>query len=756
MTTADHEDEQSSNSQHSGVSNKLRTHHHHVEIATLTMPAAATTSEAESGDGSTFVLEAPSHVIEQFVSEQPQYDNYGASEISHSTSKPKNPHIEGVVDLELVSHLVSGVTEEEFVDLLQQDGAYSQVYHDVYETTDQHQHDHSQQPRKEGDGESQPLLKQQLNDDTACLVVSADPFEHVSAEFHEESVVEYGLSSVKELGSAYKEAEEENDDNMSVVREAYLLSVPTNSAGGDPASGSYYSGEGIGSSGKTIENIFVLALPEVMATMKEDEAFEDVMGSTRTSHVTNTTVHNTMEELQHRLEHAFAPLPTDVRHIELRVSTAITTEGVALGHRPGEEIHLDVVVDRKVPPIGYIILVTGLFALSSVGVAFDLQQGGVTPEMKAFWRFTSTALLFSVLASKSLNKEELGKFTWKEFWVWMPFAGVNYGFMCTAFVVALEMTSLVNAFILSNLASLIIIGSKFAMGLPVLFWEGVGAAIGMAGALLCASAGYDAKEADNFDSKIAMLGNILAFLASVSTALYLSVAKTLRARVDLFVFMLLIFTYASATVLAYMTFVGQPYEFSFDPVIGLFGWVDMLMDRLPLELWMAIICNGLGTTGYIAIMKYFDPVVVSMVMLMEPILASLMGAAVGVSALPGLVTWAGDAVVVLGSILVIWSGSKKTETIDASGALHAVNEELLVEGKPDLLRRSSMSTKTSYLKRTISLKSPRLLRSPMIQTTRKDRSISEDTTEFVFVGNKARNVVSSTGLGGSRHKMAWN
>lgn len=415
----------------------------------MTLPAAATTSAVESGDGSTFVLEAPSHVIEQFVaSEQPPYKNYGASELSHSTSKSKNPHIEGVVDLELASHLVSGVTQEEFVDLLHQDVAYSPVQHDFLKTSEQHQHEQIQELRNETDSESQPLLQQSMNDDTSCLVVSPDPFENVIAEFHEESVVEYGLSSVKELDSTHSAGAEENDDNISVSKGAYLLSIPTNNAGGDHATGGSYNKGDVDNCGKAVDNIFVLALPEVMTTMKGGEPLEDVMESTRTSHVTTTTplVHNTMEELQHRLEHAFAPLPTDVRHIELRVSTAITTEGLALGHRPGEEIHLDLVVDRKVPLVGYIILVTGLFALSSVGVAFDLQQGGVTPEMKAFWRFTSTALLFLMLAAKSLNREELGKFTWKEFWVWMPFAGVNYGFMCTAFVVALEMTSLVNAF----------------------------------------------------------------------------------------------------------------------------------------------------------------------------------------------------------------------------------------------------------------------------------------------------------------------
>jgi hypothetical protein len=72
---------------------------------------------------------------------------------------------------------------------------------------------------------------------------------------------------------------------------------------------------------------------------------------------------------------------------------------------------------------------------------------------------------------------------------------------------------------LSNLASLIIIGSKYALGQPVLFLEGIGAAIGMSGALICAYAGNDASATkEDQSSNLAMIGNTLAFMASVSTA----------------------------------------------------------------------------------------------------------------------------------------------------------------------------------------------------------------------------------------------
>ena len=136
-----------------------------------------------------------------------------------------------------------------------------------------------------------------------------------------------------------------------------------------------------------------------------------------------------------------------------------------------------------------------------------------------------------------------------------------------------------------------------------------------------------------------------------------------------------------------------------------------------------------------------------MVMLMEPIVASVMGSIAGVSSLPSLMTWAGDGVVMVGSILVILSGSKKTETIDATLALKKVNEELALEGNPVLLRRSSMSTKTPTLKRSVVLHNSR--KKHALQKERKaaqeeSHHNRDASMEFVFVGNKSRDTTVSS------------
>jgi hypothetical protein len=145
-----------------------------------------------------------------------------------------------------------------------------------------------------------------------------------------------------------------------------------------------------------------------------------------------------------------------------------------------------------------------------------------------------------------------------------------------------------------------------------------------------------------------------------------------------------------------------------------------------------------------------------MVMLMEPIFAAFMGAAVGVSTLPGWVTWAGDGVVTIGSIMVISSGSKKTESIDATEALHTIEEEY----GPDKheLKKSSMLTRSPMLaKNSITMKSPLILKSPAnARHPTKQRGkdwVANEEVEFVSVNAKSR----AYSMGGDgNHRVVWN
>lgn len=664
--------------------------HRHVDIATLVIPSDVAETGIEVGDGTDFVLEAPTRVIDQLVECAAESDRQQQPNIADA-----HPCVEGVFDLTVASHLIPDITEEQFVHLLHHADDKEKI---------------SSSPHAQQVEEKARLLQTESihSGEIAFVSIAADPFVQTFQELHSVEELNKTVGDSGSFSASIRDSRHRKGD----LHEAFLLNIPTHHhriTDNSKSHGAINTKEEKTDDRTDNDNKYVLALPEVVG----------VGGSSLLSSSTNN-----ISTASRITEGRFAPLPTDVTHVELQVSTVIIPSKDR-GTEELREIHLDLVVDRKVPLVGYVILVSGLFALSSIGAALDLQRGEVTSEMKIFWRLSSTSLLFLWPAMKSgVDMSGLSNF---EMFVLLPFAAVNYAIMNTSFAVALEYTSLVNAFILSNLASLIIILSKLVVGIRIAALEGLGTLVGLSGAVICAMAPSESSSIGDEDDTIGsgvMIGNLLAFVSSITVAMYLVSAKNLRPKIDLFLFMFLIFSLASVFLLAYIIFSGQPCEFSSDEEVGIFGWISLRKDRLWLELYIAVICNGVGTTGYVAIMKYFDAVVVSMVMLMEPVIALFQGIAVGVATFPGLTTWLGNAVVVSGSVMVIWSGSKKTETVDATDALHQTDTELV-----------------KSLNCSLKIKGSRLMKSPLIS---RERGMTEDT-EFVPVRGQSATRWSSIG-----------
>ena len=80
--------------------------------------------------------------------------------------------------------------------------------------------------------------------------------------------------------------------------------------------------------------------------------------------------------------------------------------------------------------------------------------------------------------------------------------------------------------------------------------------------------------------------------------------------------------------------------------------------------------------------------------------------------------------VVSGSVMVIWSGSNKTETVDATDALHQTDTELV-----------------KSLNCSLKIKGSKLMKSPLI---RRERGMTEET-EFVPVRGQSATRWSSIG-----------
>ena len=88
---------------------------------------------------------------------------------------------------------------------------------------------------------------------------------------------------------------------------------------------------------------------------------------------------------------------------------------------------------------------------------------------------------------------------------------------------------------------------------------------------------------------------------------------------------------------------------------GMFGYFHTSQfDRLPLELMTVVICNVMGTMGYVRAFAYFSSVIIAVAALAEPVVASFTAVAMGVGVLPGFEGWVGNFLVIAGTLAVLW------------------------------------------------------------------------------------------------------
>ena len=360
-------------------------------------------------------------------------------------------------------------------------------------------------------------------------------------------------------------------------------------------------------------------------------------------------------------------LPSDVDEISITIDRHEGLKGET------ESVDVLLVVKRSIPAVGYLLLGIATLSMSTAG-AILAEQKGVSPSIKAYWRMTATWMTLFVFALRSVVRESgglpiLSMYEWSLF-LW---CGLGYAMCAEFFVIAISLTSVMNVYIFANCHCLLFVLLKLLTGAPIACKEGSGAVIGFVGGIICAlggvivtalaSRGHRGRYLDS-EISASYVGDCVAIFSAVGSVIYLSVAKRLRRRCDLFFYMFIQFFVASVWLLIFMLIRGERFTLSADPHFGLWGWVHPRKDRLLIELWLVVVCNFGGLVGYIAAMKYFDPLVISCCQNLNPVIASYIAVMLGVNPQPGLLTLIGDAIVFCGTYMVITSRSKKMEVTD--------------------------------------------------------------------------------------------
>jgi len=246
------------------------------------------------------------------------------------------------------------------------------------------------------------------------------------------------------------------------------------------------------------------------------------------------------------------------------------------------------------PPLSaYLQLLSAVCALSSIG-PFLAKQQSVNPCMKIVWRFQGTAIFLAPLAIRSCVVDGWPKLTWVQ-WGTFVCAAASYSVLCVAFAMAINYTTVANATILTNSQSVLLVVAKLVVGHHVLFLEAFGVAVAFLGGVLCAreSAGLEGAPANGW---LSVWGDVLGLISSIGGIGYIVLGKSLRSSIPVLLFMVLNMATASFIILFYMWMTRNEFSWDRDVDIGVFGWINPVFDRLPLELMTVFVVRAMLLT----------------------------------------------------------------------------------------------------------------------------------------------------------------
>lgn len=310
-------------------------------------------------------------------------------------------------------------------------------------------------------------------------------------------------------------------------------------------------------------------------------------------------------------------------------------------------------------PLGPLLALLGaVIAISSHGTALSLQDGVAAP-FKLFWHMSTVAMILVLMAIRTVLHSGIPRLNVGQ-WTTVLLAITCFVIQNLCFVTALSYTTIGNTVIFANSQAVLLLAAKVLTGSHVLWMEGWGALVASGSAIVCAmSDHHDDTNKDN--NTEALLGTLFALASALAGVGYLTFAKSAQSTISVTLLTFLMMFGGSFLVLFFMILLGEEISWSRHPYHGLFGWINMRPDRLGVEIWVVLVCNLVGTMGFVQSMQYFDSIIIAVATLLEPMLASLIAYGMGVGRFPGTGGWIGNLLVALGTLAGVYPSINKGE-----------------------------------------------------------------------------------------------
>eukprot|EP01060_Flectonema_neradi_P024861 TRINITY_DN33731_c0_g1_i1.p1 TRINITY_DN33731_c0_g1~~TRINITY_DN33731_c0_g1_i1.p1 ORF type:complete len:600 (+),score=85.82 TRINITY_DN33731_c0_g1_i1:53-1852(+) len=327
-------------------------------------------------------------------------------------------------------------------------------------------------------------------------------------------------------------------------------------------------------------------------------------------------------------------MPDEIKSVEVRIREDES-------HQP----RLYLVLEFARPLVGWLILITGVTCMAAVGPLIKIMsREQVSGFIVGSWNAQGLFMLFglSSLIQGEIGPREIAYLKSSFGFLLLTMAGVISGLGSGAWTLSFVHTSVPQSYLFNSFHPTLIIAWRMLCNRHVLRQEQFGVLLGLGGAALSV---LDGGGGDNV-----VLGDLLAFISSVSLCFYLLASKKARSHLPLMLNLTFVtfFSAASQSIVAHLL---TPGGLTFDnhPVTGIFGWCTWE----HFGLWMVInIITGIGQAGYIGALRYLNPVVVSVCMTTEPATATLFAMLLLGEGVPKMYTLIGGFFIICSSIIV--------------------------------------------------------------------------------------------------------
>ncbi|MGB0781233.1 MAG: DMT family transporter, partial [Candidatus Poseidoniaceae archaeon] len=289
----------------------------------------------------------------------------------------------------------------------------------------------------------------------------------------------------------------------------------------------------------------------------------------------------------------------------------------------------------------------------------------IPPLLRASWRLQLTALILAPLALWQFNQidsEIQSKLfdlsTAKIIVASGIFLALHFGFWVTS----LDYTSLTHSLLFVTAHPLVILIGMFVFVRRPNRLELVGGIAAFTGAAISM---LDAGDVQG-DRSVTFFGDQLAFLGAVFVVGYIVCGRILREWMPLFLYAFPVTLIGGLLLVPASYFLESDYS-----EFGAFGYLGH--ETLVWFVLLAFIAGILGHTGLNYCLKYVSPLLISISVTLEPVLGSLIGWMFFSTGIPGMWTWIGGPILMLGIISIVYGEHLTNQTLlDNKGAREEV------------------------------------------------------------------------------------